>query len=187
MGFDTAVTVGPGAVTIKGVDVVIHRLNVFPNRLQKKIRRRVVLAAGKIIRTKIRDLCGRGFGEYSEGWYKKSIGIRVRTYGDYTVAIVGPRLGRQFRNRANLAHLIEHGWRVGRHGTGTLARKSGRSAASSRVTGKAGEGVVAGRVEGKRILGRAHRATLRQVQNTLVQGLREAVIDTVRELRQEGK
>ena len=110
---------GPGTArfVLKGGDDLERRLRRLDDKMEKKIKKQAVKAAGKPIVTAARALVRRESGILAE-----SLGSFTRTYrGGSTVAIVGPR--RRFRVRqkveltgaskgrepANYAHLVEGG------------------------------------------------------------------------------
>lgn len=137
-------------VTLHGMKDLERRLRLIGDRAPAVGRHAVSLAATPIVSA------AKRYAERSKdtGALQASIGkvVKVYKHSGVALAVVGPRRGAQFKGRANIAHLIEYGWRKVKAKTGTLKRTSGRqagTAARSKVTGKRGEGVEAGRVEGR--------------------------------------
>ena len=168
-------------IKLEGVTQVVRLFDALPEELQKKVMRPAVKKGAALIAAAIRTRAAAAFPNTS-GSYKRSIGVRVRYYkeSDTMLAVVGPRRGAQYKHRANIAHLLEWGWRTSRGGT--LARESGKTASKSKITGRRGEGTVAGRVAGRFLIERAYAATRAQVDSLILTELRTGVERTVRTL-----
>lgn len=166
-------------VQIDGVHGLLHLFDVLPDDLNKKVIRQAVTKASRVVVAAAKRFAPVGSGK-DAGAFKRSLGARVKYYreSDATVGIVGSRRGKQWKDRANIAHLIERGWRVARGGT--LERESGTSAPVSKRTGKRGEGVATGRVPGRHVMQRAHTATQSQVAGILHSELRKGIEREVR-------
>ncbi len=167
--------VGEGVtIRLEGVKGVVNLFDVLPDHLNKKVMRQAVQKGGRIIASAIRTQMSAKFPN-TTGAYKRSIGVRVRYYRDSDVmlAIVGPRRGSQYKNRASIAHLLEWGWRTARGGT--LTRETRKTTAKSKITGRRGEGVTTGRVAGRHVITAAYNATRAQVDSVILSELRTGV------------
>lgn len=163
---------------VVGAEQVAARFRALPDRVSSRLRRRVIGRAGRAVAN-----AAKGFAPVDQGYFRQSQGVRTRSYdrGDRIIAVVGSRRGEQFKGRANIAHLLEQGWRIVVGGTAPPLRP-GYKAKKSKVTGERGKGIVVGRHPGFQVMERAHAATRGHVQEILTHGALAEIDAAVREV-----
>ena len=157
-------------VKITGVEAITAAFNTLPVEVQMDCEKTTLRRAAGLVASAAQSIAPRATGLFAE-----SHGVVVRRYEDtgYVLAVVGSRRMSRFKGRANIAHLIESGFRVGKGGT--FARTSGRTAAKSSITGARGEGIATRFIPGKRVMERAFLSTQNQVQAEIAAGIGRAV------------
>ena len=143
-------------IVIDGVDQTIRNFENLPRDMMIEAKEKLLRKAAQPVLNLAKAYSVR----YMEtGMFQESIGVKLwpdretRTMFNVVLAIVGSRRDPRWENRSNIAHLLEKGWRVA--SGGTLERTSGRSAATSKVTGERGQGVGVGFVPGLHMFERA--------------------------------
>lgn len=149
-------------IKVDGASETAAALLELPRELALQVQTRVLRKAAQIIVDAVRAVHPPA---RQTGLWEESIGAKLwpdaetRLMFNVVLALIGSRRGSQYGERSNIAHLLEKGWRTVRKGTGTLEREDRRSAGTSRVTGKSGEGTAAGRVEGYKVFALAASIT----------------------------
>lgn len=168
-------------IRVEGTNAVIQSVGLLPDALNNKIRKQIIGQAGE----RVAD-AARRFSPVRQGYFRRSIGVVVRHYKDTDtiLAVVGSRRGKQWKDRANIAHLLEDGWRVAVGGT--LKRKSGKTAAASKTTGKRGHGTVRDVHPGFHVMRRAVIAAGPQAVAYIHNALPVALAQAVQEVRRAG-
>ena len=154
-------------VQITGAKETAARINALPQAMALEVRNRVLRKAARPAIAQVRQLTPE-----REGLSRQSVGVKLwpskslQAGTNIVLAIVGFRRGSQWGGRANIAHLLERGWRTARGGT--LKRESGRTAATSALTGERGQGVAVGRHPGFHMHERAARITGLQAREIII-------------------
>ena len=162
----------PG-VEITGLEQLKQRIRTWPNHVQPEVAERVLTEAARPIIAAVRRISKAELSKNkgrTHVW-EKSIGRKMwptkalREQYAVVMVIVGARRGKQYNDRANIAHLLEHGWRIAKGGT--LERKGGRTAGRAKLTGERGKGIAIGVHPGFKIVEKAHAATEATVRSIL--------------------
>jgi len=156
-------------VQFTGLQEILKRLDAVEKKVRKKILRKAIGAANKIVLKAAKAKVRKG----ATGLLKKSLGSRIKVYrqGGVVVGIVGPRSGfkktREGRAQTSLgakfaaagsrptlyAHLVEGGRKAVSAGTKSVKGKGGK--ARTKATGKKSLAFTAG---GKTVFARQVRA-----------------------------
>lgn len=166
-------------VTFKaeGVRGLQAALDLLPDAMGKRIRRKVIGRAGAAIAKH-----AKAFAPVDKGLFRQSLGQVTRFYPetDVVLSVVGSRRGEQYGGRANIAHLLESGWRIAVGGT--LRRAGSTKAPRSRSSGSRGGGEVRGQHPGFQVMERALTVGAGEAESIVRQGIGEEVEKAAAEL-----
>lgn len=137
-------------VTIQGVERTMARLQRLPGGVLREAREKTLRLIGQAGVRHLRRISPRDTGAWKRSLsYKLWPDQFTQQMFNTALVIIGSRRGQRWKNRANIAHLLEEGWRITVGGTAPQEMK--RTARYSKRTGERGKGTVRGRHPGFRI------------------------------------